>query len=479
MEYIIKYTGDPFVDAGISAIKSWTGKELKEITKDDIIKMIELIVDLYRKTSESGKEKRGWKNSIYTVFGTNSKILHPSIKDNKKAYKELLLGILESNNNNTNEPICSCCGKNKSLIENKKLSIGREIFPLIGGGGYINFFSSGNLGFRICPICILMVQFSPLVMIKMGDKLSLLHSSNIIVIDEFAKEGIKHLRQNIATKSYTGCRDIGYTKSKNALFKITTDLIDTYNEELYENQDNPEVSIRIYSFNNYQNSSDLNTIEYYDLPSNVFAFLSDIKTIGKLRIWNNFIRSVSSYKKTNKDSEEDSERKINNYYNPVIEGLLNETAIIKYFIDYKNKKPRLDWDIVDLYLKGVLNMEQERIDAIKQLGGKLADLIKRYNLKKNLREIEYAKNYYTMLNQLRKIWEKHIASGEKEPLFSFDEFIYMTFSENVYNKWRETRELLIFRIFEILQPTGWFIESGYIKEIEEIIEDEEIEEINQ
>lgn len=435
--------------------------------------MIDKIADLYRKTSNVNGKEVGWKKNIYTIFGTNSTIVSPVIKDNKKAYKDLLKTFLSYLDNN-NEPLCSCCGKNNSIPEKKKEIIYRHLFPLVSTG--YNFASVGNKGFRVCPICIIMVQLAPLVMMKMGDKISLIHSSNTKILLDFAKQCKTHYDYNISSGNFSGCIDKGFYNSKNALIYLTTKLIQDYIAE----DDERIISLRIYTFNNYQNSSDLDTIEFYDLPSNVFHFLSIMKDKGKLKFFRGFIRnnhyelkkqndSEGKSKKKKEISEEEKERKIKNSYNPVIDNLINNKSIIKYFIDYKNKKPRLEWEIVEIYLKEVLEMEQNRIDAIKNLGDKLADIIKKENLKKILGNIEGAKNYSTMLNQLRLVWRKHIAKGEKEPLIRFDDFIYMTFSENLYNLWRETRELLIFRIFEVLQPTGWLLESGYIKETEDII----------
>jgi CRISPR-associated protein Cst1 len=50
---------------------------------------------------------------------------------------------------------------------------------------------------------------------------------------------------------------------------------------------------------------------------------------------------------------------------------------------------------------------------------------------------------------LRIAIKKRIESGEKEPLFSFDDYVYFFFPESSL-KWAEIQDLLLFRIYEVL-----------------------------
>ena len=61
MKNIFTYTGNPFVDAGITAMLVWFGKDEPEDIEDyDVKDMIDEITDLYIKD--------GWQKIMYSIF---------------------------------------------------------------------------------------------------------------------------------------------------------------------------------------------------------------------------------------------------------------------------------------------------------------------------------------------------------------------------------------------------------------------------
>lgn len=89
---------------------------------------------------------------------------------------------------------------------------------------------------------------------------------------------------------------------------------------------------------------------------------------------------------------------------------------------------------------------------------------------KTLKELEMASNYNNFRNILRKILKNKINMGDEELLFTFDEYVISLFPEGNMT-WRETQDLLLFRIYENLHD--WLIENQYV---EEVTEDEILEE---
>ena len=66
-------------------------------------------------------------------------------------------------------------------------------------------------------------------------------------------------------------------------------------------------------------------------------------------------------------------------------------------------------------------------------------------------------------NILRYVIRDRIQQGAPEPLFSIDDYMEYLFpaSDNLnLTPWRETRDLLLFRIYEQLH--NWLQEQGYV-----------------
>ena len=153
-------------------------------------------------------------------------------------------------------------------------------------------------------------------------------------------------------------------------------------------------------------------------------------------------------------------------YNNLIDG----KSILKSFFNVKHKKAYCTWKLVKSYLKEVKNMDEKRIEVIKDVGDRLSDYIKN-NDGKGLSNLEQASNYNNFRNILRKILKNKINNGEKELLFTFDEFVIYLFPEGNMT-WRETQDLLLFRIYENLHK--WLIDNDYVEEIsqEELLEED-------
>ena len=108
-------------------------------------------------------------------------------------------------------------------------------------------------------------------------------------------------------------------------------------------------------------------------------------------------------------------------------------------------------------------MEQTRIEKIKQVGNLIAECIQESKDDKRLKQLERAKSYSECRNILRFVIRDRIKQGASEPLFSIDDYMEYLFpeSDNLnLTPWRETRDLILFRIYEQLH--SWLQEHGYV-----------------
>ena len=108
-------------------------------------------------------------------------------------------------------------------------------------------------------------------------------------------------------------------------------------------------------------------------------------------------------------------------------------------------------------------MELTQLEKLKQVGDLIAETIRKSGDDKRLKQLERAKNYGECRNILRFVIRERIQQGASEPLFSLDDYMEYLFpaSDNFnLTPWRETRDLLLFRIYEQLH--NWLQEQGYV-----------------
>lgn len=443
---IFTYTGNPFVDAGVSALTAWCDKKYpEEVTIDDLELIIDKVIDLY--TSE------GWRKVLFSVF-PNSAVTNPSVKNKSEKlkinYTELLKQIKPLGEKGT----CMACGKRDA-----DMSLTKTDVPLTGSGSLRNFFSYGLGGADYCSACILAIQFSPLVYYSCG-KMILLHSNSWQIMRKWALQCKRVVNQD-------GCLNENYTNPRNSLFKIAEKLTEDNTEKLEKD----EVSLRIYHFTNYNQGPDL---DIYDFPMIVFRFINLVQRTGLLREWRHVVQR--GYRvKGNEEVDDANEETHKNNMNIIYNRLIEEQPITQFFIDTHKKKAICRWKLLELYMKEVRKMEKERLTVIKRVADEIADVIYEKDSMKRITGIENARRFNDFLRELLFIVKDRLALGRKEPLFTLDELEESLFPDERID-WREVQYLILFRIYEKLHD--WIASKKSPDEIEEEIENlEKIEEV--
>jgi len=434
-------TGNPFVDGGIYAIEAFYEKEYKDLTPENLKTKINEIVDLYMTD--------GWKKNMFSIFTGNSKFSNPSIKDKKAKAIEYLKELLNNFSSAGESGTCIACGRRDALPIRK-----RDEIPLTGSGRLVNYFAGASKGERYCPVCTFAVQFIPLFLYSVGGRFLLFYSVSDKIMKYWAKLGIKNIREQKASNNYKGCMQDGYKNGENALFHIVEKII-IDNEDIFPDE-NP--SITAYVFSNYgQNPPPMEIIH---LPNAVFRFLVYIQRHQGASSWAKIVRKgYGGFKK-----EDDYKWRNNTVYRSLLSG----RSIIGFFIE-KDRDIVGNWELFSYYLKEVRNMDDKRIEVLKKVGDKIADYIRKTDNTKRLYALETAKSYEGLRNVFLKITKDIITNGMEAPLFTTDEFLNDLFPEGALT-WKETRDILLFRIYEKL--------SDYLHEKKEIIEEtEENEEV--
>lgn len=438
---LFDWTGNPFVDSGISAILVYSNKDSPEkIDSDDLFRMKELLSGLF--------VKERWIKVLNVVFTSNTHVTHNSAKTIDKKRERLnsyLKTLLEDITERQYSGDCIACGARNTVLQKNRTAI-----PLTGYG-HSHFFPSLAAGADYCNLCSLAVQCAPLVMYSCGAKIAMFHSNSVKVMKVWAKRAFNFIQQQIASNSYKGCFNEGYKNPENALFHITQDLILSY-EERWKEQN---VTLRLYHFTNFTQLPS-NPLGIYDLPAPVFRFLAEIRSHSNYQNWLRIIKR-GYYKIENK-----TEGEYRNYNNEVYKRLLRSQSILNYFFDSTKKQVFSNWTLLTIYLKEILFMQNERIETIKKFADRIVAMIKQNsNGKKRLAQLEQAKNYASFRNVILRLVHDNIIAKNEIPLINFDDYVDSLFPDGALG-WKETQDLILFRLYEQLH--SWLIQEGIIIE---------------
>lgn len=264
-----KLMGNPFVDAGVSAICEWLGPETQpeEITTEDLEIMINQFAPIYSTPA--------WRKNLYSIF-PNHVAINPTTKKDLRTewlkWQERIMPMGQAGD-------CLGCGRRVAVEQ----LLTKTDVPLTGSGNLRNFFPLFNGGQGYCAACALAVQFIPLSLVSTGGRFLMLHSNVWRVQRKWAQICVSDIQSRITRNEPTGCFNPGYTKPRNSLFYMTSQLIDYKERRAIE-----DVTMQIFCFSNYNQDPDL---KIFHLPAPVFRFLRYAYQNEFRRTWQHIVRS--------------------------------------------------------------------------------------------------------------------------------------------------------------------------------------------
>ena len=448
-----KLIGNPFVDAGVCAICEWLEghPQPNEITVEDLQEVIQKVVPLYCEYEYRTQIRFIFPNSTLTQHSKIQRGIQSLTEELKSEWFQQLDLVTDLGDAGD----CMGCGRRSIDFRLKKTEV-----PLTGSGSLRNFFPLFAEGAGYCAACALAIQFAPLAFVRSGGKFLVLHSNSWKAISYWTRTCIANIVSRAAQNEFTGFFDPKNSKAQNALFYMVGRMIEYEGDRPTEN-----ITMQVYSFSNDNRKAEL---DMYHLPARVFNFLRYAHRAQYAKNWYLIVRSgyrrqrKKGFQKINAGNTNPTEvyqKSTNLVYN----NLLENKSILGFFIDKLARKTRSNWELLSLYLKEVRTMEQTRVEKIKQVGNLIAECIQESEDDKRLKQLERAKSYSECRNILRFVIRDRIQQGAPEPLFSIDDYMEYLFpaSDNLnLTPWRETRDLLLFRIYEQLH--NWLQEQGYV-----------------
>ena len=448
-----KLMGNPFVDAGVSVICEWLERrpQPKEITTEDLHEVVQQVAPLYCEYEYRTQIRFIFPNSTLTQHSKIQKGIQSLNEELKSEWFHQLGKVTELGDAGD----CMGCGRRSADFRLKKTEV-----PLTGSGSLRNFFPLFTEGSGYCAACALAIQFAPLAFVRSGGKFLVLHSNSWKAISYWTRTCIADIRSRGSRNEFTGFFDPKESKAQNALFYMVRRMVEYEADRSTEN-----ITMQVYSFSNDNRKAEL---DMYHLPARVFNFLRFVQRAQYAKNWYLIVRSgyrrqtrkgFQNIDLKNKNPAEVYQKSTNLVYN----NLLQDKSILGFFIDKLGKKTRSNWELLSLYLQEVRTMELTQLEKLKQVGDLIAKCVQKSGDDKRLKQLERAKSYSECRNILRYIIRERIEQGASEPLFSLDDYMEHLFpaSDNLnLTPWRETRDLILFRIYETLHD--WLQEQGFV-----------------
>jgi CRISPR-associated protein Cst1 len=122
----------------------------------------------------------------------------------------------------------------------------------------------------------------------------------------------------------------------------------------------------------------------------------------------------------------------------------------------KDEAALVSWELMTLFLREVMNMDRSRIEAIRQLGDRLANYVQTQDARL-FNKVFLAQRYTQLRLELLRANTSVVKQGEP-PLLTFDSFIeiFEEGEELARRDWSLARDLVLVRMIEQLHAAGWF-----------------------
>lgn len=444
---LLRYTGHPFVDVGVATVTAMSNKSLpEEVDYDDL----EAVA---KRLKEDYSTVKLLQNHISSYF-LNSWFVQPSkSEEDKRAYADEVLFGFRPDRQTLDGVQCTFFPKKPAII-----FAHRQHVPLLNGDGIRNFSGVNMAGIPVSGVALLAIHALPLGCVKCGYFLGFhqMRPLNGQVRDMTLELARINLRRNetgiqmIKQGSGDGLSNLGGFKRTRYVEALLAAQLQIRRRRMSDMH-----NITGYYFTNYGPKP---LLEIIRLDNHIADFINVVQNDAP-DAWQRAVWAGWSLQKGESaaalQAEETGTRR-----NAVYEMLFDLPYQAVGFL--KLLRVGRDWRLIELFLRKVMAMEQERIDTYRTLGDRLAEYMVKYESDEEgdyamgfYYAISRAKNYAALRTALRKASERVLKAGEPDPLFSYADFIAaFEHPSQPYSQWRLGRDLIAFRMLEMLKEQG-------------------------
>lgn len=463
---MFNYVGHPYYDVGIATLAAFAGKkDPRLLTSHDLEKAVDYMTREYVQQP---------LRSYLTVAFPNSGFTNPAFFKQPARQQEYARRVLRSYAEDMpvlNEQ-CVFTGKPAVAIafgDKEDLPLGRAFrqhIPLLTGENYINFYPYGDDGLPVSGPAILAMQALPLGCAKSSGRMLMVHSDNFDITYHFASEFLKQNRQTVQVAQQASSNKMPESHHKHRTLLIET-LLEAESMRDALQEDRP-FTITAYHLSNSGQGADL---DIYFLPMQVVGFLRVMETAKFKDAWHNIVRKAWEMEPPRKRRKQNKEEPFQPARNWLYEDLFDLPDKAKHFIRTyflrialryargktdENEADLVSWAITAQFLRRILNMDQHRIEQIREMADGLADYISNQNDRQFFRTFYMSRDYIALRAALLKANRAHVRNG-KSPIVQFEPYIevFEDGAELGRTDWRLARDLVEIRMVEKLHANGW------------------------
>ncbi len=470
---MLKYTGHPLYDIGVATIVAFVEKsDPVQLSESDLDEIANYITREYT---------RNPLKSFLTVAFPNSGFTQPAFEKTPQRRLDYARRVLRNYGANaptlaercvfTGEPaVAIAFGDKDSLPPGRAY---RQHIPLVTGEEIINFHPYGDAGIPVSGKALLAIQAFPLGCAKVAGRLLAVHSDNEELTLHFAAS---FLRQNRAAIQLA--QEARSKKLEEARYSQRTLLVDTLLQadrmQWEARQDERPFSLTAYHLTN---SGQGVALDIYYLPLQVTGFLRDMLRAEYRDVWSVIVKrawEVAPPKKKGGQPADFQPRR--NFLYEDLFGLPENardflrTYFLRVALRYaraeqgdprggyspRNEADLVSWKITARFLRRIMNMEKDRIEAIRELGDRLADYVSGENDRRFFRDFFTERRYEYFRTALIKANIAHVRRGNP-PLITLDPYIavFEEGDEVARPDWQLARDLVLIRMIEQLYHKGW------------------------
>jgi CRISPR-associated protein Cst1 len=461
------WTGHPFIDFGIATLMAWCDLNGPDDKPEQLT--VGQLQDFAKEAEDDYFAKPDLFKSVMLCFGSN--FLNPSWSEQQRRenIQKYLLGILRP----IKPELEDCTFFKRPSVD----VIARDAFPLLMGRGPINFYPGGEPGLAVSGQTMTVSQALIFGALRSQGKLLIIEADDKNLLRDVVQDWVGKIQTRIQlSKQGQEMADLAPPK---------TALIGTLERLEKERRSERRVgfgksvaryygSATIYHFSN---SGQGPSLELYSLPAPILDFIQVAQTPDYNAAWVEIRRRWWPKPKAGKkveplaeDYEPSPDQQLslsNRFFNELFSLPQGATKFVRmYFLGTMRalvtktweregqqqfqggNKIHALWRLTELLMKEVLGVQAERIEAIKQLGDRLAS-ITQHDPTRYKQFLQVRRNWPEIRRLIRYISRREMEQGQP-PVVSLEQFltIFEMGEEADYVDWGLAWDLVLIRLME-------------------------------
>lgn len=483
----LQWTGHPLVDTGVAALTALAGRQApEEVTPADL--------ERFAAIAERAFVGDPATASLLTIlFTVNFPATQPSFPRQRRQTEAAALLRLFKEAPRSGLPPCAFCGRPAVL------RAARDLVPMLSGRGTPNFYPSGRAGLPICGWCATALQALAFGAPRCEGRALVVAADDprlvLRLVGAWTQQAVRRAQLAEAASETSGWR---YPRTR-VLHQLLALLPPPAEEsDLAQTNGEPAGAIVVYHLTNSGQGPD---ISIYTLPAVALRFAQRARAAANRATWDAMVSRAWQERRRQPGQQKpqaharneapehesaDLEQRRNVLYEdlfalPQAAGRFLRRHVLglaRQLIATEDESAtqgfRL-WRIVHIFLEEVVGMDPRRIDAIRQLGDRIAGAISDGDrrLFSSLRRVTgYRDARGLLLRAATRYLQEHGAL-----LLSLDDYllIFEEGEEVPRVDWRLAWDLVFLRVLEQLHERGWF--RQHAEALAEVVAAEETEEV--